>query len=71
MTSQIVKSDETTTTLKASGSIDGNTAVSGRLVLERFSLSERYDAVASDNYTLRKMRNEFDQLYRPMISKNN
>jgi 3-hydroxyacyl-[acyl-carrier-protein] dehydratase len=42
VTAEILKQDETTTTLKTQGTIDGNLAVSGRLVLERFNLADRY-----------------------------
>src|SRR5688572_31585334 len=42
VTAEILKQDDTLTTLKAQGTIDGNLAVNGRLVLERFNLAERY-----------------------------
>jgi 3-hydroxyacyl-[acyl-carrier-protein] dehydratase len=42
VTAEIIKQDERLTTLKAQGTIDGNVAVNGRLVLERFNLAERY-----------------------------
>src|SRR3954462_6936213 len=38
---EILKQDEKLTTLKAQGSIDGNLAVNGRLVLERFNVADR------------------------------
>jgi 3-hydroxyacyl-[acyl-carrier-protein] dehydratase len=39
---EILKDDESLTTLKTQGLIDGNVAVNGRLVLERFNLADRY-----------------------------
>src|SRR5687768_9274119 len=41
VTAEILKQDDETTTLKAQGTIEGNLAVSGRLVLERFNLADR------------------------------
>jgi 3-hydroxyacyl-[acyl-carrier-protein] dehydratase len=42
VTAEILKQDESLTTLKAQGTIDGNIAVNGRLVLERFNLADRH-----------------------------
>ena len=42
VTAEILKQDDSLTTLKAQGLIDGNVAVNGRLVLERFNLADRY-----------------------------
>ena len=42
VTAEIFKQDESLTTLKTQGTIDGNLAVNGRLVLERFNLADRY-----------------------------
>jgi len=42
VTAEIFKQDESLTTLKTQGTIDGNLAVNGRLVLERFKLADRY-----------------------------
>jgi len=42
VTAEILKQDDSLTTLKAQGLIDGNVAVTGRLVLERFNLADRY-----------------------------
>lgn len=42
VTAEILKQDDSTTTLKCQGTIDGNVAVNGRLVLERFNLADRY-----------------------------
>jgi 3-hydroxyacyl-[acyl-carrier-protein] dehydratase len=42
VTAEILKQDAVTSTLKAQGTVNGNTAVAGRLVLERFNLADRY-----------------------------
>jgi 3-hydroxyacyl-[acyl-carrier-protein] dehydratase len=42
VTAEILKQDGSLTTLKTQGTIDGNIAVNGRLVLERFNLSDRH-----------------------------
>jgi len=42
VTAEVLKQDESLTTLKTQGTIDGNLAVNGRLVLERFNLADRY-----------------------------
>ena len=42
VTAEILKQDDSLTTLKTQGTIDGNMAVNGRLVLERFNLADRY-----------------------------
>src|SRR5262245_64313885 len=41
VSAEVLKQDQTLTTLKAQGTIDGNVAVTGRLVLEPFDLDER------------------------------
>ena len=64
VTAEIMKQDGETTTLKASGSVDGQTAVSGRLILERFNMTDRDPASAwADAYARRKLREEFQLLY--------
>ena len=42
VTAEFFKQDQSTTTLKTQGAINGNIAVAGRLVLERFNLADRY-----------------------------
>jgi len=42
VTAEILKQDDSTTTLKAQATLEGNVAVSGRLVLERFNLAQRH-----------------------------
>jgi 3-hydroxyacyl-[acyl-carrier-protein] dehydratase len=42
VTAEVLKQDDSLTTFKTQGTIDGNLAVNGRLVLERFNLADRY-----------------------------
>jgi 3-hydroxyacyl-[acyl-carrier-protein] dehydratase len=57
VTAEIFKQEEKLTTLKAQGTIDGNVAVNGRLVLERFNLAERYPKRANtDPYMTDELR---------------
>jgi 3-hydroxyacyl-[acyl-carrier-protein] dehydratase len=42
VTAEIVKQDEVLTTLKVQATVNGNIAVNGRLVLERFNLADRH-----------------------------
>jgi 3-hydroxyacyl-[acyl-carrier-protein] dehydratase len=59
VTAEILKQDAETTTLKTQASIEGNLAVSGRLVLERFNLADRHPQRAdTDPY----LRNELRQV---------
>ena len=44
VTAEIVKQDDSTTTLKTQATLGDNVAVSGRLVLERFNLADRLPA---------------------------
>src|SRR5262245_49558376 len=53
VTAEILKQDEMLTTLKAQGTIDGNMAVSGRLILERFNLADRIPSRANTDPYLR------------------
>jgi len=51
-------------TLKASGTVDGQTAVAGRLVLERFNLRDRNPAAAqADEIQNKHWRELFPQLW--------
>ena len=60
----ILKQDETTTTLKATGEVDGNVAVSSKLLLERFNIKDRRpDRQSLDAYSIRKLRQQFALLY--------
>jgi 3-hydroxyacyl-[acyl-carrier-protein] dehydratase len=66
VTAEILKHDEALTTLKAQGTIDGNIAVTGRLVLERFNLADRYPRRANtDAYLTAEMREVLKRLLAP------
>jgi 3-hydroxyacyl-[acyl-carrier-protein] dehydratase len=53
----IMKDQDSTVTLKVSRSVDGANAVSGRLILERFNLADRYPEKATfDVYGRRELR---------------
>ena len=57
VTAEILKQDDSLTTLKTQGTIDGNVAVNGRLVLERFNLADRYPKRANtDPYMTDELR---------------
>src|SRR5215831_2683848 len=63
VTAEILKQDNTLTTLKAQGVIDGNVAVNGRLVLERFNLADRYPTrAATDPYMTDELRGVMKEL---------
>jgi 3-hydroxyacyl-[acyl-carrier-protein] dehydratase len=63
VTAEILKQDERLTTLKTQGTIDGNIAVNGRLVLERFNLAERYPSRAqTDPYLRSELREVLQRL---------
>ena len=68
VTAQIIKQDESTTTLKAQGLVGDRVAVSSRLVLERYNLADRYpERAASDEFTRRRFRRRFAILYQPAM----
>lgn len=66
VTAEILKQDDVLTTLKAQGSVNGNIAVTGRLVLERFNMSDRYPLRKdTDPYTRNEARNTLAKLLSP------
>ncbi len=66
VSAEILKQDATLTTLKAQGLIDGNVAVNGRLVLERFNLADRYPKRRStDPYLRAELRGVLKGLLKP------
>lgn len=69
VSAEIIKQDDRTTTLKASGEVAGQVAVSGRLILERFQISQRWstDEVVDESVRLR-LRRQFKILYRPVVA---
>ena len=67
VTAEIISQTATETKVKAQGSVDGRTTVSGRLVLERYNLVDRdplLGAIADENI-LQEMRNMLTLLYQP------
>ncbi len=60
VTATIMKHTDDTTMLKAEASVEGKTAVSARLVLERYNLADRYPSrAATDDFTRRELREQF------------
>jgi 3-hydroxyacyl-[acyl-carrier-protein] dehydratase len=69
VTAEIIKQDDVLTTLKAQGTIDGNMAVNGRLVLERFNLADRYPKRRNtDPYLRAEMREVLKKLLPPSVA---
>jgi 3-hydroxyacyl-[acyl-carrier-protein] dehydratase len=63
VTAEILKQEPTLTTLKAQGTLDGNIAVSGRLILERYNLADRVPARSdTDPYLRSEMRQVLERL---------
>jgi 3-hydroxyacyl-[acyl-carrier-protein] dehydratase len=66
VTAEILKQDDSTTTLKVQATIEGRVAVNGRLVLERFNLSDRQSSRAgTDPYLRNEMRQVLGRLLLP------
>lgn len=65
VTAEIVKQDDVLTTLKTQGTIDGGVAVTGRLVLERYNLADRYPARRNTDPYLRA---ELREVLRGLLS---
>jgi len=66
VTAEILKQDETLTTLKTQGTIDGNLAVNGRLLLERFNLTDRFPKRGNtDLYLTDELRGVLKKLLKP------
>ncbi|MGM0486552.1 MAG: 3-hydroxyacyl-ACP dehydratase FabZ family protein [Planctomycetota bacterium] len=62
----VTKQTETTTTLKAEATVEGEMIVTARLVLDRYTLEDRYPKrAATDDYMRRELRKQFDVLYDP------
>jgi 3-hydroxyacyl-[acyl-carrier-protein] dehydratase len=63
VTAEILKQDDSTTTLKTQATIAGNVAVTGRLILERFNLADRQPVRANtDPYLRNEMRQVLSRL---------
>jgi 3-hydroxyacyl-[acyl-carrier-protein] dehydratase len=66
VTAEILKQDHSLTTLKTQGTIDGNIAVNGRLVLERFNLADRHPSRRdTDPYLRHELRKVLQRLLEP------
>ena len=66
VTAEILKQDESLTTLKTQGTIDSNIAVNGRLILERFNLADRHPQRRNtDPYLRAEMRDVLKGLLSP------
>ena len=66
ITAEIIDHGAGETKLKATGTVDGERAVSGRIVLERFNLAERdADLGRIDEALVDSLRELFSVLYRP------
>jgi 3-hydroxyacyl-[acyl-carrier-protein] dehydratase len=66
VTAEIIRMDETETTLKAHGIVDGRTIVSARLTLRQFNLCEIHPQnAATDVSAKQELRNAYALLYQP------
>ena len=66
VTAEILRQDEVYTTLKAQATVNGNIAVTGRLILERFNLADRYPLRKdTDPYLRNETRNKLAELLSP------
>jgi 3-hydroxyacyl-[acyl-carrier-protein] dehydratase len=66
VTAEIISQTASETKLKAQGSVDGQTAVSGRLTLDRYNLADRDPMEAhADESILKEMRELLTVLYQP------
>ena len=66
VTAEIMKEEGPLVTLKAQGEVNGRTAVTARLVLERFNLGDQNPARADlDPYVRRRNQEQFELLYHP------
>ena len=63
---EILRDEEQTTTLKTKGELNGQNAVSAKLVLERYNLADRFPQHAeSDAIVRRRAREQFEALLNP------
>lgn len=66
VTAEILKQDSSLVTLKTQCTIDGNLAVNGRLVLERFNLADRHPSRQhTDPFLRTEMRKVLQRLLQP------
>jgi len=66
VTAEIISQTDSETKVKAQGSVDGRTTVSGRLVLERYNMADRNPReAAADELLIQEMRELLTLLYQP------
>jgi 3-hydroxyacyl-[acyl-carrier-protein] dehydratase len=66
VTSTVHKKSDREWIFKAAGTVDGNSAVSAKLTIERFNLSENNEKMAkSDDLRIKAMKDMFDQIWTP------
>ncbi len=66
VTSTVHKKSDREWTFKAAGTVDGNSAVSAKLTIEQFNLSENNEKMAkSDDLRIKAMKDMFDQIWTP------
>ena len=71
VTAEIQKRDNRQTWLKTSGTVNGASASSARLVLEHYNLADEDPGQsATDDYSKRRMVEQFRLLYRPHTTAN-
>ncbi len=65
---EILKADDEAVQVKTQGLVAGRVAVSGRLSIERYNLSDsRADMTGTDEYLKQSFRAQFTQIYQPDI----
>jgi 3-hydroxyacyl-[acyl-carrier-protein] dehydratase len=71
VTAEVMKDEGPLVTLKAQGEVDGRTAVTARLVLERTNLGDHDPTRADlDPYVRRRQQEQFQLLYHPQPAAN-
>jgi len=69
VTAEVLKQDDTLTTLKAQGLLDGNVAVNGRLIVERYNLADRYPSrTNTDPYLRQELRGVLKKLLQSKVA---
>jgi len=64
VSAEILKQDDTTTTLKAQGTVNDSLAVAGRLVVERYNLADRHpERELTDNHLRIKLQRQYAVLW--------
>jgi len=64
VTAEILKQDESITTVKATGTVEDRVAVTGRLVIERYNLADRHpEREMTDHYLRIKLKRQYAILW--------